>query len=104
MLNFSFHALHRMALRGLSKADVAYVLAHGKCHFAAGANFYYLGKRQIPFCDSKSSQISRLEGTVVLLSKDDQTVITVYRNKKSFVPLRSKAKYYVEIEHKNNYH
>ncbi|WP_448335298.1 DUF4258 domain-containing protein [Bellilinea sp.] len=93
MLNFTFHALWRMALRGLSKADIDYVLANGKCHFTAGANFYYLGKRQIPYRDSQCNQISRLEGTVVLLSKDDSTVITVYRNKKSFVPIRSKAKY-----------
>ena len=94
LLKFSVHALQKMAVRGLSKSDIYYVLDNGKCHFAAGAKIYFLGKRQIPDCDRKFSKISRLEGTVVLLSKDGHTVITAYRNKKSFVPIRSKAKYF----------
>jgi hypothetical protein len=96
-LDFTEHAVGRMALRGLQESDVYYVMVYGRWFFAAGAIHVFLGKRQIPNGHRSNDQFKRLEGTTILLSSDDRTtVITVYRNRESTRRDRRKAKYNVQ--------
>ena len=89
-LTFSEHALTRMAQRKLSVTDVEYIVQHGTRYHNAGCLFRFLGKRNIPDKDKE-----RLEGSVVLLDPDTETiVITVYRNRSEAAKdIRRKAKY-----------
>ncbi len=89
-LTFSEHALTRMAQRKLSETDVEYIVHHGTRYHNAGCLFRFLGKKDIA---DKAKE--RLEGSVVLLDSETETVvITVYRNR-SEAPkeIRSKLKY-----------
>jgi len=89
-LTFSEHALIRMAQRKLSETDVEYIVQHGTRYYNAGCLFCFLGKKDIP--DKKQE---RLEGSVVLLDSETETVIiTVYRNRtEAAKEIRSKEKY-----------
>jgi hypothetical protein len=89
-VTFSEHALIRMAQRKLSETDVEYIVNHGIRYHNAGCLFRFLGKRNIP---DKGKE--RLEGSVVLLDSDTETVvITVYRNRtEAAKDIRCKAKY-----------
>jgi len=89
-LTFSEHALTRMAQRKLSETDIEYIIHHGTRYHNAGCLFCFLGKKDIA---DKTKE--RLEGSVVLLDSETETVvITVYRNR-SEAPkeIRSKLKY-----------
>ena len=77
---FSKHALTRCAQRGLNCQDVLYVLQHGKRLFRRGAIHVYLRRKDIP--EPEQKRFGRLEGTLVVLALDRQTVITVYRNRR----------------------
>lgn len=89
-LTFSEHARIRMAQRKLSVTDVQYIVDHGIRYHNAGGLFRFLGKRNIP-----DKGLERLEGSVVLLDSDTETVvITVYRNRtEAAKDIRCKAKY-----------
>ena len=85
-----------MAQRNVSRNDLAYVLEHGKRINTTGIAVYILRKRDIPHEDCNRSEITRLEGTVVLTAftqNGDLEIITTYRNKSAFKVFRSKAKY-----------
>lgn len=73
------HAEQRMAQRNVSLRDVQYVLEHGQKLHRAGAVFFYLGKCDIP--KTQRQRADRLEGTVVVLSRDMPLILTVYRNR-----------------------
>ncbi len=94
--NITKHALLRMAQRNFSFNDLEYVLEYGERINTTGATVYFLRKRDIPQGDRNKSEITRLEGAVVLtgLAEDGRMeVITTYRNKGAFKELRSKTKY-----------
>jgi hypothetical protein len=76
---FTPHALMRMAQRGLSMADVHYVLRYGTLYYAGSAVTYYLGKADIPRADRR--QYERLDGVAVITSYEGW-VLTVWRNRK----------------------
>ena len=81
MKTLTIHATKRAAQRNLSKSDLEYILHHGtKCH-KAGACFYFLAGKDIPPEDRKENGIARLEGTIVVLSPGEKTIVTVYRNR-----------------------
>ena len=85
-----------MAQRNVSRNDLEYVLEHGKRINATGIMAYMLRKRDIPDDDRNRSEITRLEGTVVLTGftqNGDLEIITTYRNKSVFKVFRTKAKY-----------
>ncbi len=88
-LTFSEHARIRMAQRKLSATDVEYIVHHGIRYHKAGCLFRFLGKRHI-----LDKEKERLEGSVVLLDSDTETVvITVYRNRaEATKEIRRKAK------------
>jgi len=91
-LTFSEHAQIRMAQRKLSVTDVEYIVNYGTRYHNAGCLFRFLGKRNIP---DKGKE--RLEGSVVLLDSDTETiVITVYRNRSDAAKdIRCKAKHHL---------
>ncbi len=83
----------RMAQRGLSKADIDYVMEHGRCLHNAGARAYFLGKRDIPKEDLRKDRYRRLEGTFVILDKRGEQILTTYRNKKAPRQFRRRTKH-----------
>jgi hypothetical protein len=91
-LTFSEHAQVRMAQRKLSVTDVEYVVNHGVRYHNAGGLFRFLGKRNIP-----DKGLERLQGSVVLLDPDTETVvITVYRNRtEAAKDIRCKSKHHL---------
>jgi len=94
--NLSKHAAVRMAQRNFSPADLEYVLEYGHRIYKTGVTVYILRKRDIPHNDRNKSEITRLEGTVVLttFSRDEHLeIITAYRNKSALKAFRCKAKY-----------
>ncbi len=82
-----------MAQRGLSKADLDYVMKHGRRIFNAGVCAYVLGKRDIPREDLRKERYRRLEGTTVLVNSSGEEVITAYRNKNALHEFRRRTKY-----------
>src|SRR5690349_2292278 len=83
----SQHAILRMAQRNISLRDLEYVLAHAERVYRTGVTIYILRKRDIHPNDRKTSEITRLEGTVVLAghTRDGRLeIITLYRNKSAF--------------------
>ena len=94
--NLTQHAVLRMAQRNISLADLEYVLEHGERVHKTGVTIYVLRKRDILPKDRKKSEITRLEGTVVLTGftpEGNLEIITLYRNKTAFRALRCKQKY-----------
>jgi len=95
-LNLTKHAVLRMAQRNFSPQDLEYVLEHGERINTTGVTGYILRKRDIPQSDRNKSEVTRLEGTVILtgFSQDGHLeIITAYRNKSAFKELRSKPRY-----------
>ena len=87
---FSEHSRTRMAQRGLAEADVEFVVANGCCHQTAGAECYFLRRKDVP----RDRDRSRLIGATVLLSSHNPgVVITVYRNRGALKKMRCKTKY-----------
>ena len=78
----TLHAKRRMAQRNLSLADIHFVLQHGQRHHRAGAIFFFLRGRDILKDRQMNQEYSRLEGTVVVLSRERSRILTVYRNRK----------------------
>ncbi len=96
----SNHAWQRMAQRNVSFEDVEYVLEHGEKIHRAGAVFFHLGKCNIP--KAQRRLVERLEGTIVVLSRDLSVILTVYRNRQGGLghikkkPARSRYPKYFE--------
>lgn len=91
MLNFTQHAELRTAQWNLQPAEIEYVICHGQRFHQAGVLIHYLRQRDIPGQDRQYSRWARLAGTAVILSKDGQHVITVWRNQRDGL-LRIKRK------------
>lgn len=91
-IQFTTHSIQRSAQRGLTAAQVTYVLLHGQRFHRDGALVYYLRRRDIPDCDRRQDAWMRLAGTAVVLAPDGCTVITVWRNQRSGLQhIRKKA-------------
>jgi hypothetical protein len=72
------------------------VLEHGERINRTGITIYVLRRRDIRQSDRRTSEITRLEGTVVLtgFTKDHRLeIITIYRNRGAFRDLLCKTKY-----------
>ncbi|MCA9917068.1 MAG: DUF4258 domain-containing protein [Anaerolineales bacterium] len=77
----SSHAIRRMAQRNVSKNSIAFVLENGQWFHRDGVIFVFLGGRDIQRSREFAPEYERLEGTVVVLSRDGSRIITVYRNR-----------------------
>ncbi|HPD39375.1 MAG TPA: DUF4258 domain-containing protein [Mesotoga infera] len=73
-LQFSDHALKRMAQRGIKEDQILYVINNGAKHRSSERKaILYFGHKKCP---------DKLKGIHVLLSSDGTTVITCYKNNK----------------------
>jgi hypothetical protein len=85
----SRHAARRMAQRNLDVGDVAVVLRFGRREHCAGAEFFFLGERDVPAGSEK--MLARLVGTVVVVV-NDRIIATVYRNRNAISKIKHKPK------------
>ena len=92
MMCLTAHAARRTARRNIAPEALEYVLTYGRRIQRTGVTFYFLGRRDVPAADRKASWATRLEGTVVLLSKDG-ALITVYRQRNALRSIQRKLKY-----------
>lgn len=79
--DLSAHARKRMAQRNLCRRDIAFILIHGTRFHRAGAIFVHLRRKDIPATHRSLNAYSRLEGTTVVLSRDEPTIMTLWRNR-----------------------
>ncbi len=90
--DFTSHAEWRMAQRNLSYRDLRFVLQYGEQSHRAGAVFICLRRCDIPNDKHICKQFARLEGTTVVMSRDEQgLIVTAYRNRQAG-PRRIKQK------------
>ena len=87
---FSRHCLQRAAQRGIQADAIAYTLEFGRVYFRQGMFFHVLGKKELP--PALKQDWERLRHTVVVLSGDDNTLITAYRADNPFRNIRRKSK------------
>lgn len=85
----SRHAARRMAQRNLDVGDVAVVLRFGRREHCAGAEFFFLGERDLPVGSEKS--LARLVSTVVVVIRE-KVIATVYRNRRTILKIKHKPK------------
>lgn len=82
--DLTYHVEQRMAQRNLDWDDVHFVLQHGQRFHKAGAIHIFLRARDIPDELRAQKCFSRLEGTAIVVSRDDWgSIITVYRNRQN---------------------
>lgn len=79
---FTEHARLRMAQRGLSEDDLAFVIDFGQVFNTPDATIYFMDS-VLDFLDDPSRKAERLKGTAVLVAKDSPICITVWRNRKT---------------------
>lgn len=78
--HFSEHAALRQRQRGLSLADVDYILHNGISEDMASSTIFYLRSVDIPKDERQSHQ--RLVGTAVITAPNGNCIITIWRNRK----------------------
>lgn len=88
-LTYPVHVEGRMALRGYSYDEVEYIIARGVRVVGAGVCHYFLRRSDIRMHEHRTW--SHLAGTVVLLSLDGSTVVTVYRAPDGLKGIRRKC-------------
>lgn len=92
VVSLTRHARKRGARRNVAPDAVEYVLEHGRMIQRTGVLFFFLGRRDIPSCDRCASWSSRLEGVIVIISREG-AVITVYRDRRGLRAIERKMKY-----------
>ena len=88
----SVHASLRSAQRNVKVSEVDYILQHARCCPRTGVWFYFLGERDIPFQDRANSNVTRLQGAVVMVAANGE-VITIYRNRRAWKMINRKMKF-----------
>jgi len=78
-----------MAQRNLSVGDVALVLRLGRRECRTGAEFFFLGERDVP--QGQERALKRLVGTTVVAV--GECILTVYRNKSALSKIKRKLKW-----------
>jgi hypothetical protein len=82
--NLTYHVEQRMAQRNISWDDIHFVLQYGQRFHKAGAIHIFLRSRDIPQEMRAKKRFSRLEGTTIVVSRDDLgSIITVHRNRRN---------------------
>lgn len=95
MIQYTDHSSYRAAQRGLTREEIEYVLLFGSRFHGGGALIFFLRKQDVPPPDLRRDWASHLVGTALVFSKDGQTLITVWRNRRNGLKL---------IRKKENYH
>ncbi len=78
-----------MAMRGYTYDEVEYIIARGVRIIGAGVRHYFLRKSDVRMNEHR--EWSHLAGSVVLLSLDGSTVVTVYRPVEGLKGIRRKC-------------
>jgi hypothetical protein len=74
-----FHAINRMAQRGIAPQWVELVLRYGRLIHARGLIFRVIGRKEVARFATQGIHLACAEGIHVLV-KNEGTVLTVYRN------------------------
>jgi len=85
----------RQAQRNLSPQDIDFVIEYGQQFNSGGALHIFLRRRDIPNDTSIYQQFARLEGTILVIARENKrlVLITAYRNRHGLKAIRAKAKY-----------
>ncbi len=92
---WSSHALRRSSQRNISRTDLEFVLRFGRMIHNGGAIFVFLCGKDIPDEYQANDDFSRLEGSVLVLSREDGGLITTYRNRHGLRDIRKKLKWHL---------
>ncbi|HEX8217869.1 MAG TPA: hypothetical protein VF914_01505 [Chloroflexia bacterium] len=87
----SEHARLRGAQSNLRASDMELVRRYGVLERRTGARFYILRRREVERYREVEPRLAKLHDMVMIVSNDD-TVVTVYRNKKALRDIRRKPK------------
>ncbi len=82
-LQHSIHSAIRTAQRGLNDDEIDYVYQFGSRYHAGGALVYFLRHRDVPLTDQRNDFLTRLEGTALVVSPDNGTLLTTWRNRRN---------------------
>lgn len=74
------HVAERMVTRSISPETLAAVLRFGRSASIRGAEVFALGRREIRLSSAEGIDLSRFEGTQVVVSEDG-AIVTAYRNR-----------------------
>ncbi len=88
----SSHAKQRGAQSNLRDHDLDLVLRYGVLEHRTGVRFYVMRKREVERYRLVEPRLAKLHDIVIIVSNDDGTVITVYRNRNALRDIRRKPK------------
>lgn len=83
MAEFTPHAKYRACQRHLSEDAVSYIIQYGQRFNKAGAQIFYLRLADLPACDQAVDERVKLVGSAVILNRDGELILTVWRNRRS---------------------
>ena len=89
----SRHARQRGAQSNLNERDVDLLRKYGVLEHRTGVRFYFVGKREVERYRLVEPRLAKLHDLVVVASKDDRKIITIYRNRKALKGIRRKPKH-----------
>lgn len=87
----SDHARQRSAQSNLRASDMELVRRYGILEHRTGVRFYILRRREVERYRKVEPRLAKLHDIVMIVSSDN-TVVTVYRNKKALRDIRRKPK------------
>lgn len=76
------HSLVRSSQRGINRLHIEMAIRYGKSIYRQGLVFCILGWRDIPY--THAHMRDKLSGTVLVLSGDDDSIVTCYRGSDPF--------------------
>lgn len=88
----SRHARQREAQSNLSDHDLELVRRYGVLEHRTGVRFYFVGRREVERYRLVEPRLAKLHDLVLIVSSDDRTVITIYRNRNALKEIRRKSK------------
>lgn len=88
----SKHAKQRGAQSNLRESDMEIVRRYGVLEHRTGARFYVVLRRDVERFRDAEPRLQKLRDIVMVVSSDDSTVITFYRNAKALREIRRKPK------------
>ena len=86
------HAQWRLAQSNLVLSDVKLVRLYGKMMYRDSARQYFIGKRDVARYGAVEPRLRKLQGIVLIVASDSETVITTYRNQKGINQIKRKPK------------
>jgi hypothetical protein len=94
MIQHTQHSLIRSAQRGLTDEEIEYVFQFGSRYHRGGALIYFLRHKDMPLPDHRSDWAMHLEGTALILDKEGNILLTVWRNRgRGLKIIRKKSPY-----------